>query len=121
MAEQCFSIGMLKVIGGLFHFILMKHVSVKYLAAWPFGPDEVVDTLNALQVHRESLKAVGDLAGCRCAIQATHLLKIRELRDFHPIKPDFPAQSPSPEGWILPVVFYKANVVLSRVDAQCNQ
>ena len=91
MTEQRFSIRMFKVVRGLFHFILMEHVSVKHLAAGPFGPDEVVDTLNALQVHRESFKAVGDLAGRRCAIQTTYLLKVGELRDFHPIKPDFPA------------------------------
>ena len=121
MTEQRFSIRMFKVVRRLFHFILMKHVSVKHFAARPFGPDEVVDTLNALQVHRESFKPVGDLAGRRCAIEATHLLKIGELRDFHPIEPDFPTQPPSPEGWILPVVLYKANVMLSRVDAQRHQ
>ena len=45
----------------------------------------VEDVLHALQVHGESLDAVGDLAGDRLAVEPANLLEIGELGDFHAV------------------------------------
>jgi hypothetical protein len=119
MAEQDFRVAVLEVVGGLFHFVLVVHVTVGQAARLavllPFGPDQVVDVLDLLQVHRQTLDAVGDFAGDRLAVDAANLLEVGELRHFHAVEPDFPAQAPSAERRIFPVVLDEADVVLLEV------
>ena len=54
-------------------------------------------------------------------IYAAHLLEISKLCDFHAVEPDFPAETPGTQCRRFPVVFDKADIVFSRVDAQYFQ
>jgi hypothetical protein len=47
------------------------------------------------------------------------LLEVGELRDFHAVEPDFPAQAPGAQRRAFPVILDKAHVVLFQVQAQC--
>ena len=49
------------------------------------------------------------------------LLEVGELRHFHAVEPDFPAQAPGAEGRRFPVVFDEADVVDQRVQADVLQ
>jgi hypothetical protein len=82
---------------------------------------QVVDVVHALQVHGQAFQAVGDLAGDRPAVDAANLLEVGELRDFHAIEPDLPAQPPGAQRGVLPVVLDEADVVLLQIEAQCLQ
>ena len=84
----------------------------------PYGPDQVEDVVDVLQVHAQALEAVGDLAEHRPALQAAGLLEVGELGDFHAVEPDFPAQAPGAERRRFPVVLDEAQVVHQRIDAQ---
>src|SRR5690606_5389571 len=90
-------------------------------ASCAFRPDQIVDALHALQIHREAFKAIRDFAGCRVAVQTAYLLKISELGDFHTVEPYFPAEPPCAQGRVLPVVFYETDVVFFGVDTQCHE
>src|SRR5256885_11826777 len=61
------------------------------------APQDVVDALDTLQVHREALEAVGDLAGHGAAVEAADLLEVGELRDLHAVQPHLPPQAPRSE------------------------
>ncbi|MNI32956.1 hypothetical protein D3C73_868820 [compost metagenome] len=74
--------------------------------------------MHVLQVHGQALQAVGDFTRGRRAIQAADLLEVGELRDFHAVQPDFPAQAPGAQRGVFPVVLDKADVVLGGVYAQ---
>jgi hypothetical protein len=52
----------------------------------------------------------------RREVYTADLLEIRELADLQPIKHHLPADAPGAEGRRLPVVFFKTNVVLARID-----
>ena len=107
-------IGVFKVVSRLLDFVLVVHIAV----AERVGPLQVVDVVDTLQVHGQALKAVGNFARNGFAINAAHLLEVSELRDFHAIEPNFPAQAPCTQCWIFPIVFHKTNVVLFEVKAQ---
>ena len=81
-------------------------------------PFQVEDVLDTLQVHGQTLKTVGDLTGNRFAVDATDLLEIGELGDFHAVHPDFPAEAPGAERRVLPVILDKADIVLLQVEAE---
>ena len=81
-------------------------------------PDQVEHVFHALQIHGQTLQPVGDLAQHRLAGERTDFLEIGELRDFHPVQPHFPAQTPGAQSRRLPVVLDKADVVLVGIDAQ---
>src|SRR6185436_12852726 len=117
MAEQHFGIGELEVVARLLDLVLVIDVAV----GDPGRPDQIEHALLALQDHRKTFQAVGDLAQHRLAGEAADFLKIRELRDFHAIEPDFPAQAAGAERRRFPVVLDEADVVLLRVDAQVLQ
>src|SRR3546814_658206 len=85
------------------------------------SPDQVVDGLDFLDVHRQPLEAVSDLAGDRPAFETADLLEVRELRDFHAIQPDFPAEAPGTECRRFPVVLDEADVMRQRVEPQLPQ
>jgi hypothetical protein len=73
--------------------------------------------LSTLQVHRQALQAVGDLAGDRLAVDAADLLEVGELGHLHAVEPDLPAQAPAAQRGVLPVVFDEADVVGLQVEA----
>ena len=85
---------MMKIISGHFHFILVKDLTVGHITMECSGPDQVVNTVDILQIHGNAFQAIGDLTGHRLAIQPADLLKIGKLTDLHPVQPDFPAQPP---------------------------
>ena len=99
----------------------MVDVAVSNAAERPVRPDDVVNAVDVLQVHRESLEAVGNLAGHRPALEAADLLEVGELRDLHAVEPDLPAEPPRAERRRLPVVLDEADVVHSGVDADRAQ
>src|SRR5208283_5881781 len=103
-----------EIIMGPFHLTLVVHVPISDIAA----PDEVVDEVDTLQVHRDSFQAVGQLQADRTEGKAADLLKVGELRYFHPIEPDLPAQARGPQGGRLPVILDKADIVIQGVDAK---
>ena len=77
----------------------------------------VHDVIDAQDIHCQTLKAVSELARNRAAIMAADLLEIGELRHFHAVTPNLPAQPPSAEGRGFPVVLDKADVMQRGVDA----
>ena len=74
---------------------------------------EVVHGVDVLQVHRDALEAVGELARDGPAVDAADLLEIRELADFQAVEPHLPAEAPGAERRRLPVVLDEAHVVRS--------
>src|SRR5690606_29672308 len=84
-------------------------------------PLEVVDVVHVLQVHRDALEPVGQLAADGLAVDPAALLEIRELADLEPVEPDLPAEPPRPERGRLPVVLDEADVVLARIGADGAQ
>ena len=118
VAEQHRRVGVLEVVLRLLDLVLVVDIAIGDLAARAIGPDDVVDAVDALQVHREALEAVGDLARHRLAVDAAHLLEVGELRDFHAVEPHLPAETPGAERRRLPVVLDEADVVHQRVEAE---
>ena len=121
VAKERRGIGMLEVIGRLLDLVLMEDIAIRELLCpsrrrLPFGPHQVVDVLDALQIHRQSLKPVRDLSGNRFAVESADLLKIGELRDLHAIQPHFPSETPRAERRVLPVVLDEAHIVLREVQ-----
>ncbi len=117
--EHFFHVGVLEVVGALFHLVLVVDIAVgDRSAVGAVGPDQVVNVVAVLQVHAEPLQTVGDFAQHRPAFQAAGLLEIGELGDFHAVEPDFPAQAPGAQGRRFPVVLDEAQVMHQRVDAQ---
>ena len=118
VAEQNLDIGVLEVVLRLLDFVLVIDVAVGDAITGAFGPDQVIDVLDALQVHRQALKAVGDFAQHRLAGQRADFLEVGELRHFHAVQPDFPAKAPGAERRRFPVVLDEADVVFLEVDAE---
>ena len=121
LAEQLVDVGVLEVVLRLLDLVLVVDVAVGDAAERTVGPDEIEHALDTLQVHREALEAVGDLAHDGPAVEPAHLLEVRELRDLHAVQPDFPAEAPGAERRRLPVVLDQADVVHERVDADRAQ
>src|SRR6202166_2190940 len=109
-------VGLFKVVGGLLHFVLMKHVPIRDRTERTVGPNDIEDAFLVLNVHPQALEAVGDLAHHGPAVEAPHLLEVGELRDFHAVQPHLPAQSPCTQGGRLPVVFDKTDVMRQQVE-----
>ena len=117
--QQQIHVGIFEIISGLLHFVLMVNIAVGHgLAVGRVRPHEVIHVFHALQIHGQALDAVGDFTEHGRAIDAAHLLEIGKLGHFHAIEPHFPAQTPSAEGGIFPIVFHKADVVLQRRNTQ---
>src|ERR1019366_8931408 len=72
--EQELDVAGLEVVRALLDLVLVIDVAI----AEAFGPGQLVDAVDTLQVHREPLEAVGDLAGDRLAVDAADLLEVGE-------------------------------------------
>src|SRR5574343_788286 len=118
--QQELDVAVLEVVGALLDLVLVEHVAVLQVGAavLALGVDQVVDVLHALEVHGQTLQAVGDLAGDGLAVDAADLLEVGELGDFHAAEPDLPAQAPAAEGGVFPIVLDKAHIVLLQIKAQ---
>ncbi len=80
------------------------------------GELQVVDVVDALDIHGQTLQPVGQFARDHIDLDPAHALEIGELGHLHPVAPDLPAQPPGPDGRILPVVLNEADVVQFRID-----
>ena len=123
VAEQHVGVGDLEVVAAELALVLEVDVAVgdHAFAAVGLGeaaPDDVVDAVDALQVHGDALEAVGELDRHRVAVEAAELLEVGELGDLHAVGPDLPALAPGAQRGAFPVVFDEADVVLAQVDAE---
>ena len=72
--------------------IAQEDVAIRYFFTFRrTGIDDVVHAINALNIHNETFKTVGNLCGNWTTLKAANLLEIRELSYFHAVEPDFPA------------------------------
>ena len=97
----------------LLDFVAVPHVAVLHARR----PLEVVDVVDVLQRHRESLDPVGQLDRDRRQVDAAGLLEVGELGDLLAVEQHLPADAPGAERRRLPVVFLEAHVVGAQVDA----
>src|SRR5476651_1285474 len=119
--KQEIDVGVFEVIGGLLHFILMEHVAVGGFTQWAIAPYQVIYAVYALDVHRQTLKTVGDFAGNGFTFQTAHLLEVGELRHFHAVEPHFPAETPGAKRRIFPVILYKTDIIDGRIQTHFFQ
>src|SRR3546814_7198296 len=70
MPEQQVGVGLLEIVGREFAFGLPEHVAIRQAVAVVV---QVVDVLDALDVHRQPFEPVGDLAGHRIAVETADL------------------------------------------------
>src|SRR5574340_470646 len=115
--QQELDVAVLEVVGRLLDLVLVVHIAVGHA----LRPGQVEHVLHALQIHREALQTIGDLAGDRLAVDAADLLEIGELRHFHAVQPHLPAQPPRPERRVLPIVLDETDVVLLEIETECFQ
>ncbi len=116
--EQRVGLGDLEVPFRHLLLVFEKHLAIGHAAV---VEGEIVNAVDALDIHGEAFEPVGQFARHRLAVEAAHLLEIGKLGDFHPVAPDFPAQSPRAQRRAFPVVFHEADVVLQRIDADDRQ
>src|SRR5579871_4564262 len=118
LLEQHRGVGDLEIVPRIFLLGLKEHVAIgDALVAVAAVEIEVVDTVDALHIHRKPFETVSELARNRRAFDTSDLLEVGELRDLHPVAPAFPSEPPRAERWAFPVVFDKADVVQARIDA----
>ena len=108
VAEQQRGVGIFEIVGGELALGALEHVAVFDAGAVVV---EIVDVLDALDVHRQALEPVGQLGRDRIAFDAADLLEIGELRHLHAVEPDLPAEAPGAERRALPIVLDEADVV----------
>ena len=115
-------VGHLKVISAELALVFQEHIAVGHgRAVGQVAPHQVVDRVDALGVHGDTLQAIGDLDGHGVDLDAAHLLEVRKLRDLHAVEPDLPAKAPGAERRALPVVLDKADVMVVGVQANGGQ
>ena len=116
--EQRVGVGDLEIVGRHLDLILEEDVAVGHARVVELEVEHIVD---ALDVHRQPLEPVGQLAGHRLALEPADLLEVGELGHFHPVAPDFPAEAPGAERRAFPIVLDEADVVLQRIDADLGE
>ncbi len=99
----------------------MEHIAIGNLAERAIGVNQIVNRIDTLQVHGQSLQTIGDLAGNRIAFNAADLLEVGELGHLHAVEPDFPTQPPGTQRGRFPVVFNKTDIVHQRINADMAQ
>src|SRR5690606_19626978 len=109
--KHFFNVGIFEVIGRLFHFILMEHITIRYRTELTFGPNQIINRIYTLQVHCKTFKTIRDFTSHWVAFNTTDLLEVSELRHFHAIEPNLPTKIQSIEWWRLRVVFYETDVM----------
>src|SRR5438876_170451 len=121
-AEEAVGIAGVEAVLALLPLVLPEHVPVREARSIGIGAEhQIVDVIDALQVHRDALEAVGQLGGDGPALEPAGLLEIGELRHLHPVAPHFPAQAPGAQRRRLPVVLDEAQVVVAGGDADGAQ
>ena len=117
MAEKHLGVGILEIVARIFLLGLEEDIAVGDLPVAVEAVEvEIVDRLDALQVHGEAFEPVGEFARDRRAFEACDLLEVGELADLHAVAPAFPPQPPGAERRALPIVLDEADVVTRRVD-----
>ena len=117
-AQEPVGIARVEAVLALLPLVLPEGVAVGEPAAVGVGAeDQVVDVVDALQVHGDPLEPVGQLRRHRPALESARLLEVGELGHLHPVAPDFPAQAPGAQGGRFPVVLDEAQVVIVVGDA----
>ena len=112
--EKHVYIGVLKVVGGVFHLALPIDIAVVEV----FVPADVEEVVDILQIECNALKAVGNFGADRLKFNAPHLLEIGKLRYFRAVPPHLPSESGGTERRRFPVVLNKADVVFARRDTE---
>ncbi len=93
--EELIHICVLKVIRRLLALVLQVDIAITHFAAVRRdGPYQVVNAIDVLQVHGDTLKPIGQLAGDGVALDAARLLEVGELSHFHAVEPYFPTKAP---------------------------
>ena len=57
------------------------------------SPLDIIDRVYFLNVRSQTLQTIGNFRSHRASCQATNLLEISELSDFHTVKPNFPTKT----------------------------
>ena len=117
-AEQFFGVGDLEIPFRHLLFIGQEHVAIGDTGIIEF---QVIDAVDALNIHGQPFEAVGEFARDRLAVIAAHLLEIGELRDFHAVAPHFPAKAPGTQRRAFPVILDKADVMDQGIDADFHE
>jgi hypothetical protein len=118
MLEQHRGVGDLEIVAGIFLLGLQEDIAVGHLlGAFAAVEVEIIDVVDALDIHRQTLEAIGQFARDGRAFDAADLLEIGELADFHAVAPAFPAKPPGAERRAFPVVLDKADIMQQRIDA----
>src|SRR5690606_23060169 len=89
----------------------MENIAIGYAAKFAICPDQIIDAINALHIHRQALKPISNLACHGETLDTANLLEISKLGDFHAVDPNLPTKSPRTKRWRLPVVFNKTHIV----------
>src|SRR5580704_7663465 len=106
-------VGQFEVVFRKLALVLKTHLAI----ADAGRPLDVVDAVDILQECDDALEAIGELGGDEVEIESTALLEVGELRDFHAVEHDLPADAPGTQRWRFPVVFFELDVVLGEVYA----
>src|SRR5262249_10872146 len=114
LLEQPGDVGFIERILRLFDLVLEEHVAIRHA----LDVAKVKNRFHVLQVHRQPLETISNLARDGMAIEAPDLLEVGELGDLHPIQPHFPTEPPSSERGVLPIVLDESDVVLLEVETE---
>ena len=118
LGKQRIDIGVLKIKCRHLHFVLVEDITIGNITLRTVSPNQIVDTVDTLQVHGNTLEPIGNFAGHWVALETAGLLKIRELGNFHSVEPHLPADPPRPERGRLPVIFNETHIMHLSVDAE---
>ena len=105
-----------KLVLTLFVYIGIGRDTLTFLT-----PDDIEDRFDTLKIHRQPLRTIGNLHCNRITGDPPYLLEVGKLRHFHPIKPDFPAQTPGTQGRRLPVILHKTDIMILKLQPQILQ
>ncbi len=84
-------------------------------------PLDIKNTVNALKIHANSFQTVSYFYRNWIKLNASALLKISKLCNFHSVEPDFPAKAGSAKCRRLPIVFNKTHIMLIQIQPQITE
>src|SRR5271163_651156 len=118
MHNEAGSIGKLKIVGREFLLGALEDLAVCDTTR-PAGSIvvEVKHALDTLDIHSQPFEPVGQLGRNRVAFDTADLLEIGELADLHAVEPNLPTKPPGTQGRALPIIFDKADVVETGINA----